>query len=101
MGWFQAWRDRPLDRAREEYHRDRLAMRIPFEQLDPQVRELVEIAIRHALVENEERVQAIGRALYAAGGHERMVAAHGQVHAWAFEAPNLNAVWDGVGDWRR
>ncbi len=79
-------------------------MRTPLTDLDPLVRELVEIGRDGDFLDRggrRERTVEIGSQLYSSGGMDAMLSAHQEVQYWTpFQARNLELAWDGIGTWR-
>ena len=97
------WRERRNDRLVAKYARGRARRgargRIPLDQLDPLVRELVSIGADG--FQFSLRAREIGELLDQRGGMDEMRAAHAQVSYWhPDQARALERAWGGIGDWQ-
>ncbi len=88
-----------LRRYIEQREANRVAARTPLGQLDPLVRELIELGNTHGLLHNK-RAREIGEELNARGGRPLMQAVYYEVFNWhPVNARGLQHTWDGIGDW--
>src|SRR4051812_40084385 len=103
---WRARRQQALLEAMASKHMARLtSRRTPWADLDPLVRELVQIGRTSGFLERDgrrERTEEIGEQLYVSGGMSAMRSAHQEVSYWLpQEARSLEIAWDDIGDWRK